>query len=88
MILNTGATGTTGRDIADVPVTPEQFRRGALAAGLPGWLVETPCLLDETFASGRAAVVNDAAREITKAEPRTFDRFACDHTEALKGAAV
>src|SRR5919197_4999292 len=33
---------TTGREVAYVPITPAQFRAGALAAGLPEWLRPPP----------------------------------------------
>ena len=76
---------TTGREVAYVPITPAQFRAGALAAGLPEWLVAALERLNEIFAAGRAAEVTDYVRAVGKKEPTTFDRFARDHAQAFKG---
>ena len=73
-----------GRQITYVPITPEDFRRGALAAGLPEWLVEALGLLNETLAAGRAAAVTDVVREVGKTEPRTLEQFARDYASAFK----
>jgi uncharacterized protein YbjT (DUF2867 family) len=74
-----------GRGIEYVPVSPEQFRAGALGAGLPEWLVSALERLNELFASGEAAEVTDAVRRVGRKEPYTFDRFARDHADAFKG---
>jgi uncharacterized protein YbjT (DUF2867 family) len=75
----------TGRAINYVPVSPEQFRAGALGAGLPEWLVSALERLNELFASGAAAAVTDAVSRVGRKEPTTFDQFARDHAEAFKG---
>jgi uncharacterized protein YbjT (DUF2867 family) len=77
-------SAAAGREITYVPVSPEDFRRGALAAGLPEWLVEALGLLNETLASGRASAVTDVVREVGKTEPRTFEQFARDYASAFK----
>lgn len=74
----------SGRVINYVPVTPEQFRAGALAAGLPEWLVSALERLNELFASGRAAEVTDAVRRVGGKEPTTFEQFARDYAEAFR----
>jgi uncharacterized protein YbjT (DUF2867 family) len=78
-------TEAAGRSINYVPVSPEQFRAGALGAGLPEWLVSALERLNEMFASGRAAEVTDAVRRVGRKEPTTFDRFARDYADAFKG---
>jgi uncharacterized protein YbjT (DUF2867 family) len=75
----------TGSNITYVAITPEQFREGALAAGLPEWLVGALERLNEIFASGHAAEVTDNVRRIADREPITFDRFARDNAQAFKG---
>ena len=75
----------TGRSITYVPVTPEQFREGALASGLPEWLVGALERLNEIFASGHAAEVTDDVRRVAGKEPITFDQFARDHAQAFRG---
>ena len=75
----------TRREITYVAITPEQFRQGALAAGLPEWLVGALERLNEIFAAGYAAEVTDHVRTVGKKEPTTFDRFARDYAQAFKG---
>jgi uncharacterized protein YbjT (DUF2867 family) len=75
----------TGREITYVAISPEQFRQGALAAGLPEWLVAALERLNEIFAAGHTAEVTDYVRTVGKKEPTTFDRFARDHAQAFKG---
>ncbi|HWS85430.1 MAG TPA: SDR family oxidoreductase [Pyrinomonadaceae bacterium] len=75
----------TGRTIDYVPVSPEQFRAGAVGAGLPEWLVSALERLNELFASGAAAAVTDDVRRVGRKELTTFDQFARDYAEAFKG---
>jgi uncharacterized protein YbjT (DUF2867 family) len=77
-------SAAAGREITYVPISPEEFRRGALAAGLPEWLADALGLLNETFANGRAAEVTGVVREVGKTEPRTFEQFARDHAAAFQ----
>ncbi|HEV2707409.1 MAG TPA: SDR family oxidoreductase [Pyrinomonadaceae bacterium] len=77
----------TGRTISYVGISPEQFRAGALDAGLPAWLVDALERLNQTFASGAAAVVTDAVRVLTKREPLTFADFARDYAQAFGAGA-
>ena len=74
----------TGRDVTYVHVSPEQFRAGALGAGLPEWLVSALERLNEIFASGQAAQVTDDVRRVARREPTTYGQFALDHAEAFK----
>jgi uncharacterized protein YbjT (DUF2867 family) len=75
----------TGKNISYVAITPEQFREGALAQGLPEWLVSALERLNELFASGEAAEVTDDVRSVAGKEPTTFDEFARDHARVFKG---
>ena len=75
----------TGRKITYSPVTPGQFRAGALAAGLPGWLVSALATLDEMFVAGHASGVTDTVRRVGRKEPITFDQFAREHAAAFRG---
>jgi uncharacterized protein YbjT (DUF2867 family) len=73
-----------GRSINYVPISPEQFRAGALGAGLPEWLVSALERLNDIFASGQATEVSDDVRRVGRKEPNTFDQFARDNAEAFK----
>lgn len=81
-------SAAAGREISYVPVSPEQFRAGALAAGLPEWLVDALGVLNEVFASGKAASVTGDARRVSGREQITFDKFARDYAHAFKGEAA
>ncbi|HVF43709.1 MAG TPA: SDR family oxidoreductase [Pyrinomonadaceae bacterium] len=77
----------TGRPVRYVALTPEQFREGALAQGLPEWLVSALERLNEFFASGDAAQVTHDVRNVGGREPKTFEEFARDHAAAFKAEA-
>jgi uncharacterized protein YbjT (DUF2867 family) len=75
----------TGKPVSYVPITPEQFREGALAQGLPEWLVGALERLNEIFEGGEAEGVTDDVRRVGGKEPTTFDEFARDHAAAFRG---
>lgn len=75
----------TGRPVRYVALTPEQFREGALAQGLPEWLVSALERLNELFISGDAAEVTEDVRRVGGKEPTTFDEFARDHASSFRG---
>jgi uncharacterized protein YbjT (DUF2867 family) len=75
----------TGRRVAYVAITPEQFREGALAQGLPEWLVSALERLNELAVSGEAEEVTDDVRRVGGREPKTFDEFARAHAAAFRG---
>lgn len=80
-------SAATGRTVRYVSITPEQFRQGALAAGLPEWLADALGVLNEIFAAGKASVVTNVVREVGGKEPTTFAEFARDHAGAFGGGA-
>ena len=75
----------TGKNVSYVAITPEQFREGALAQGLPEWLVSALGRLNELFASGDAAEVTDDVGRVGGKEPTTFEQFARDYARVFKG---
>ena len=80
-------SAATGRPVKYVSITPEEFRKGALAAGLPEWLVDALGVLNENFAAGNWSQVTNVVREVAGREPTTFDRFARDHACAFGGGS-
>jgi len=70
-----------------VSITPEEFRQGALVAGLPEWLVGALEVLNEIFAAGEASGVTNVVREVGGREPTSFDQFARDYAGAFGGAS-
>lgn len=75
----------TGRQVTYVPLTPEQFREGALAQGLPAWLVSALERLNELFVAGDAEAITDEVQRVGGKEPTTFDEFARDYANVFKG---
>lgn len=78
-------SAATGRPVRYVSITPDEFRAGALAAGLPEWLADALGVLNENFAAGKWSQVTNVVREVGGREPTTFDRFARDHAGAFGG---
>lgn len=78
-------SAATGRPVKYVSITPEQFRAGALAAGLPEWLADALGVLNEDFAAGKWSQVTNVVREVGGREPTTFDEFARGHAGAFGG---
>lgn len=74
-----------GKRVDYVSITPEDFRKGALAAGLPEWLVGALEVLNKILAAGEASVVTNVVREVGGKEPIDFDKFARDYAGAFGG---
>ena len=67
-----------GREIRHVAITPEQYRQGALAMGMPAPYVDALVDLDRAYSTGTLKQVTPAVRELTGREPITFEQFAKD----------
>lgn len=76
----------TGKKVTYVNLSPEDFRKGLLGAGLPEWLADALGMLNAMLAAGKAAAVTRVVEEVAKKEPITFDRFARDYAQAFRGA--
>ncbi len=97
MILVTGATGTTGREV----VRRLAAKRASVRA-LARWHAETEAQLERSglgytnlrpgffmqnflmFAAGHTAAVDPTVRDVTRAEPRSFRQFAADHAALFR----
>lgn len=80
-------SAATGRQVRYMSITAEDFRKGALAGGLPEWLVSALAQLNEIFASGKASLVTNVVKEVGGKEPFTLDEFARDHRRAFGASA-
>jgi uncharacterized protein YbjT (DUF2867 family) len=74
-----------GRKITYVNVTPEQMESLGLAAGRPGWFVDSQSELWAEFRRGSGSEITDVVRRIGKKEPVTFDDFATKNVTAFRG---
>ena len=73
-----------GREIRYVPITPEQYKQGALAMGMPGPYVEALVDLDRAYAAGELAQVTSTVKELTGRDPIRFEQFAKDYADRFK----
>jgi uncharacterized protein YbjT (DUF2867 family) len=72
------------RPIRYDPITPEEFKRRLVSAGMPGWLVDALNELFAQFRAGAAMRTTDHVRRITNQPPRSFAVFARDHAHAFR----
>jgi uncharacterized protein YbjT (DUF2867 family) len=77
-------TRALARTIRYVPITPEQQKQGALAAGMPEDYVVALVDLDRHYAAGGMSRVSPTVRLVTGRDPITFEEFARDHAAALR----
>jgi uncharacterized protein YbjT (DUF2867 family) len=73
-----------GREIKHVPITPEQFKQGALAMGMPEPYVDALVDLDRAYATGTLKTITPTVKQLTGREPIRFEQFAKDHADKFK----
>jgi uncharacterized protein YbjT (DUF2867 family) len=73
-----------GRTIRYVPISPEQYKQAAVAAGTPEGYADALVDLYRYYLEGKAAVVTPAVRQITGRDPIPFEQFAKDHADKLR----
>lgn len=77
-----------GTPVRFVNIAPDDFKKGALASGLPAWFADA---LNELYAmvrAGHMATVTGTVTQIAGRPPRTFDRFARDHADAFRAPSA
>ena len=77
-------TATLGRPIRYVPISHEQYKQGAVAAGTPEAYADALVDLNRYYAEGHAARISPAVRQITGREPIPFAQFARDYADKLR----
>lgn len=73
-----------GREIKHVPITPEQFKQGALAMGMPEPYVDALVDLDRAYATGRLTQVTPTVKDLTGRDPIRFEQFAKDYADKFR----
>lgn len=73
-----------GREIKCVPITPEQLKQGALAAGMPEVYVDGLVDLDRYAAAGRMARMTPVVKDLTGRDPIRFEQFAKDYADKFR----
>jgi uncharacterized protein YbjT (DUF2867 family) len=72
------------REIRYVPVSPEDYKKGAMAAGVPEPYADALLDLYRYYRTGAAAAVTPTVREVIGREPIRFEQFARDYADALR----
>jgi uncharacterized protein YbjT (DUF2867 family) len=73
-----------GRTIGYVPISPEQYRQAAVAAGTPEGYADALVDLNRYYLEGKAAAVTPAVRQLTGRDPIPFEQFARDYADKLR----
>jgi uncharacterized protein YbjT (DUF2867 family) len=73
-----------GREIRFVPLPPEEFKKGALAMGMPPAYVDALVDLDRAYAAGILAGTTTGVRDLTGRDPITFEEFAKDYADRFR----
>lgn len=73
-----------GREIRYVAIPHEQYKQGAVSAGIPGAYADAMVDLNRFYVEGGASRVSPAVRQLTGREPISFEQFARDHADQLR----
>ena len=73
-----------GRTIRYVPITPEQYKAAAVAAGTPEAYADALVDLDRAYAAGVGSRVSSDLKTLTGRDPISFDAFARDYAPAMR----
>jgi len=73
-----------GREITYVPITDEEYKRGAVGAGTPEAYADALVDLNRNYRDGTFARLSPQARDLLGHEPRAFEQFAKDYADAWR----
>jgi uncharacterized protein YbjT (DUF2867 family) len=73
-----------GREIAFVPVTPDELARGMIEQGIAPARADAVRQLSEVFRAGRCAVLADDITNLTGLTPTTFREWCVKHADEFR----
>ena len=73
-----------GRPIRYVPITPEQYKQGAMAAGTPEAYADAIVDLNRYYAEGKMSDITPTLRLLSGRDPTPFEQFARDVADRLR----
>jgi len=73
-----------GREIRYVAVSDEDYKKGAMAAGIPEPYAEALIDLNRHYRTGQLSQVTGEVRAVSGRDPIRFEQFARDHAAALR----
>ena len=77
-------SGVLDRPIRYVPISPEQNKQAAVAAGTPEAYADALVDLNRYYAEGQLSAVTPTVRLLSGREPIPFEQFARDHADKLR----
>lgn len=75
----------TGLSISYVDITPEDFKKSLLAAGLPEDYADFMVYIAGSLKQGNSSPIVDSVKKITGKEPISFDEYAVENKKAWLG---
>ncbi len=75
---------TLGRTIRYVDLSPENFKKGLLSAGVLEWSADALVDLQRMYREGGASAVQPTVERLTGRKATSFDHFARDHSSAFQ----
>jgi uncharacterized protein YbjT (DUF2867 family) len=77
-------SGVLGREIRHVSITPEDYKKAAMAAGTPEAYADALVNLDHNYREGRFSRVAPDVHKLLGRVPTSFEQFARDQAQALR----
>ncbi len=77
-------TRVLGREIRCVPISDEDYRQGAIGAGIPEAYADALVDLARFYRAGKAGEVAPDLRQLLGREGTPFEKFARDYSDALR----
>ena len=74
--LATELSHVLGRPISHVSLSPSDLKNGMLAEGMPEEIADRMLDLERYFREGRASRITGDIKQVTKRDPRRFERYA------------
>jgi len=75
----------TGLSISYVDITPEDFKKSLLSAGLPEDYADFMVYIADSLKQGNSSPVVDSVQKITGKDPISFDEYAVENKKAWLG---
>ena len=80
-------SAVAGQRVDYVDVTPQQWKKERVAAGMPAWLADDFLVIYGAYRKGYGAGVSTTVREVTGKTARTFRQFVQDHAARFRAAS-
>lgn len=77
-------TGVRGREVKVIPISDEDYKQGAVGAGMPEAYADALVDLGRAYRGGGFAEVSPRVRELLGRDPTPFGQFARDYADALR----